>query len=195
MTISIKRDFLADVREFYEAIPAVAEQAAALALNQVSERESLPMIRRDMRSQINFPTGYLEQGGRLGISRKARRSSLEVVITGRDRPTSLARFAPGQTPQNTRNKGVTVSVKRGRVTRLGRAFLVNLKNGNIGLATRDRALIGRAYKPPQLAPGLFLLYAPSVEQVFGGVADDALPEIGNQLSREFLRQFARLSRG
>lgn len=195
MSATIRGEFLKEARQYFDALPEIAMNAAMMAVNQVAEREALPMIRRDAESQVNFPKGYLDTPDRLGISRKATRGSLEAVITARDRPTSLARFAPGQTPESTRRKGVTVSVKRGRVTHMNKAFLVRLSNGNVGLATRDKSLIGRAHKPVMLGRGVYLLYGPSVEQVFSGVADDALPSIGKKLSNEFFRQFTRLSRG
>ena len=77
---------------------------------------------------------------------------------------------------------------------MGKAFLVKLKNGNMGLATRDKALIDRAYKPVMLDRGVYLLYGPSVDQVVRTVAEDALPNIGDKVFDEFLRQFARVTR-
>ena len=195
MSASIRGTFLKDARMYFDALPEIAMNAAVMAVNQVAERDALPLIRRNTENQIAFPKGYLDQQDRLGITRKATRGSLEAVITARDRPTSLARFAPGQSPENTRRGGVTVRVKHGRTKHLGKAFLVRLNSGNVGLATRDKSLVGRAYKPAVLGRGVYLLYGPSVDQVFGGVAADALPVIGNKLSKEFLRQFTRLSRG
>jgi hypothetical protein len=195
MSYLVRGSFLKEMREYFDALPDVANQAAVMALNQVAERQALPMIHDKAEAQVNFPKGYLDSPDRLGISRKASRGSLEAVITARDRPTSLARFAPGQTPKSTAKRGVTVSIKKGRVTHIGKAFLVTLNNGNIGLATRDKSLVSRAYKPVQLDRGVYLLYGPSVDQVVRTVAEDAMPKIGEKLSTEFLRQFARLSRG
>lgn len=195
MSVLIRGEFLREARSFFEELPEITEQAATYALNDVAERKAVPMIRRDAESQINFPKGYLDSDDRLGISKKARPNSLEVVITARDRPTSLARFAHGQTPEGTRGQGVTVMVKRGRTRTMGKAFLVRLRNGNVGLATRDRSLIERAYKPVMLDRGVYLLYGPSVDQVVKTVAGEALPEIGDLVANEFFRQFTRLSRG
>ena len=156
-------------------------------------------MRADIESQVAFPNGYLKTDGRLSVTRKARQDSLEAVITARDRPTSLARFAAGQTPESTRKGGVTVQVKRGKNTHMKRAFMVRLKNGNIGLAVRlkqGETLANKSYgKPVMLAKNVYLLYGPSVDQVFQTVAEESLPEIGNMVSKEFYRQFTRLSRG
>lgn len=195
MSVLMRGEFLQEARRFFEQLPDIAEQAAMMSLNQVSERQVVPMIRRDIESQVAFPMGYLDSPDRLGLTRRATRGSLEAVITARDRPTSLARFAPGQTPENTRRGGVTVQVKKGRTKHLGKAFMVRLKNGNIGLATRDASLISRAHKPMMLGRGVYLLYGPSVDQVFQGVADDSMPMIGKHLANEFYRQFARLTHG
>lgn len=196
MSVIVRGEFLKEAQEFFSALPEAAENAAMMAINQIAERDGLAMMRRDIEKQVNFPDGYLKCDDRLGVTRKATRKSLEAVVTGRDRATSLARFAPGQTPKNTRRKGVRVQVKRGGPARfLDKAWLVNLNNGNIGLATRDKRLISRAYKPVLLDRGVFLLYGPSVDQVFSTVAQDSLPQIGKLLSKEFYRQFARLTRG
>lgn len=196
MSVVVRGQFLKDAHDFFDALPEVAESAAMMAINQVAERDGLAMMRKDIESQVAFPAGYLKRDDRLGVTRKATRKSLEAVVTGRDRATSLARFAAGQTPSNTRRKGVRVQVKKGGPARhLDKAWLVSLNNGNIGLATRDKRLLSRAYKPVLLDRGVFLLYGPSVDQVFGTVAQDSLPEIGRLLSKEFYRQFARLTRG
>lgn len=195
MTVSIS-SALGDVRRYFEELPEIATRAATLAVNQVAARDGLSLAKREMRAQIDFPNGYLEQG-RLGVTRKATTVSIEAVITGRDRPTSLARFAAGQTPENTRGRGVRVRVKKGRTKLLRGAFMVRLKNGNLGVAVRlkpgERLENSQAAK--RLSDNVYLLYGPSVEQVFAGVADDALPDINRMLSNQFLRQFARLSRG
>ena len=47
----------------------------------------------------------------------------------------------------------------------------------------------------KLGPNVYLLYGPSVEQVFANVAEARVPEITNQVSNQFFRQFARLSSG
>lgn len=197
MSVLVRGDFLKEAREFFEEFPMITENAAMLALNQVAERKAVPMIRHDAESQVNFPAGYLDNQDRLGLSQKATRGSLEAVITARDRPTSLARFAPGQTPENTRGQGITVQVKKGRSRYMKKAFMVRLNNGNIGLAIRLRQgeRPDRAYKPVLLANNVYLLYGPSVDQVVRTVAEASLPAIGDMLSNEFFRQFARLSHG
>ncbi len=195
MSYLIKGDFLREAREYFEAVPLIAAKAASLAMNQVSERDGLAHMRRDMETQVNFPKGYLDTDDRLAVRRPSTPNNLEVVISARDRPTSLARFVAGQTPESTRRGGVTVSVKKGSSKRLKKAFLVRLRNGNIGLATRDKSLVDRAYKPVMLDRGVYLLYGPSVDQVFKAVAEDSLPWLGGRISNEFFRQFARLTRG
>lgn len=199
MSATIVPSFLDEVKEFFEEFPEVATQSARLALNQVATRDGINMIRRDIESQVNFPSGYLKLEDRLGVTKKATNNSLSAIITARDRATSLARFAPGQTPENTRGRGVRVSVKRGRRRILKRAFLIRLNNGNIGLAVRlgqgETIANKREMKAVVLERNVYLLYGPSVDQVFRTVVEDNVPEIGNLLSDEFFRQFARLSRG
>lgn len=194
MTAFIEARALDSLKTYFEQLPDIAEQAAILAINETAQREGLTAIRKDMRDQVNFPSGYLE-GDRLKVSRRAASGSLEAVIRGRDRPTSLARFAQGQTPENTRGRGVRVQVKNGRVQVLRKAFLVKLRNGNVGLAVRLKPgeSLKNSEKAVKLAENVYLLYGPSVDQVFRGVAEDRSGDIAEMVTSKFLRQFARLS--
>jgi len=128
---------------------------------------------------------------------------IEAVIAGRDRPTSLARFAPGaQRPERGQPlRPIIVEVKSGKRVVLNgprssaRAFLVNLKNGNTGLAVRlpKGETLANSEKAVRLDNNVYLLYGPSVDQVFRGVANDLSPDISAMVSRNFFRQFSRLS--
>lgn len=195
MTVSILADAFGDVRAYFEKLPEIAEMAGALAINQVAARDGLVTIRTEMRKQINFPRGYLES--RMRVVQRATPKNLQAVIRARDRATSLARFAQGQNPNNTRGRRVSIEVKRGKSKLLKKGFLVNLKNGNIGLAVRLKPgeQLSESTAATKLGANLYLLYGPSVDQVFRGVANQTTPEILEQLSNQFLRQFARLSGG
>lgn len=199
MSVFITANFLKETKQFFEELPHIATRAAVLAINDVSGRDGLTLLRKDVESQINFPSGYLNQQNRLGVTRRASESSLEAVITARDRATSLARFAKGQTPAGTRGKGVRVEVKRGNAKLLKKAFLVNLKNGNLGLAVRlkpgESLRNKNEGKPVKFGKNTYLLYAPSVDQVFRSVAEGNSDKLGQMLGNQFLRQFARLSNG
>lgn len=198
MSVSILAQGLLDVQHFFDALPDVANKAATLAINDTAERVAVPQIRNEINAQVAFPTGYLKLPTRLGVTRKARFNSLEAVITARDRPTSLARFAPGQTVQNTRKGGVRVEVKKGSRRLMKKAFMVSLRNGNVGLAIRlkDGEKLDNKRDPAiQLAKNVYLLYGPSVDQVFRGVVPEKQELIGQTLTKQFLRQFARLSNG
>ncbi len=191
-------DALLDVQQFFDELPEIASRSAQLAINDVANHEGLAVMKARVIDDVNFPAGYLDD--KLVATKQATLSDLTAVITGRDRPTSLARFAPGQTPANTRGRGVRIEVKPGQSKLLRNAFLVSLKNGNTGLAirlkpgqslTNKREIAGTV----MLGKGVYLLYGPSVDQVFKWVADAARPEISTMVADEFFRQFARLSHG
>jgi hypothetical protein len=126
-----------------------------------------------MRKTYNFPGNYLDpSSGRLIVSQRAKLSNLEAVITGRQRPTSLARFV-------IQHNGVVIEMKRGQITKLNRAFPIKLRRGsgqgagsNLGLAVRvtGHAAPRNAYKPKMLSANknssLWLLYGISVDQAF-----------------------------
>lgn len=194
MTVAVVADALSDLVKYFEALPEVAVEAAVLAVNDAASGSLSPM-RKKVESQVAFPKGYLSPQ-RLGITKKASKGSIEAVVTGRDRPTSLARFtAPGSNPRNTRGRPLKVTVKPGHTIPLKRAFLVNLRNGNTGLAVRlpKGQTLDNSTKAVRLDNNVYLLYGPSVDQVLQSVMGEEVPTIGDRVNKEFLRQFARLS--
>lgn len=198
MSVFASATGLKEAARFFEELPDIAEQATVLALNQVAGRDGLALIRRDMRAEVDFPKGYLEQSDRLGVVRKARKGALSAVIRGRDRATSLARFvASGQRPETTRGQALRVTIKPGSPVTLKRAFLIKLRGGNMGLAVRLKPgeTVRNSDRAVKLGDSLFLLYGPSVDQVFRGVANDDADDIALMVENQFYRQFARLTNG
>jgi hypothetical protein len=199
MTVRINSKDLKGMADYFRTYPEIAEKAASLAINDVARGTGMTMLRKEMYAEIDFPKGYIDKT-RLGVKQTASPTRLEARVEGRDRPTSLARFAKGgQTPKNTRNKGVVVKVKRGKTTTLKKSWLINLKNGNLGLAVRLKVGEKLNNKTTEdytrLAPNVYLLYGPSVNQVFSGVAQDHSGEVAQMVMVQFFRQFRRLSNG
>lgn len=170
------------------------ERAAYRAINFTADRartDSADLIRK----QINFPASYLNPSkGRLVVTSRAGPGDLQAMITGRHRATSLARFVVGNpTP---RKMGVNVAVKPGKTVEMANAFVMELRGGggidtakNLGLAVRVEKgkAPDKAYKPVRIADGLFLLYGPSVDQVFRTVREDVSPDAEKALQAEFTR--------
>ena len=198
---------LLEIDDFLSAQPAAARTSARIAINSVTSRKAVPQMRKAMKDEVNFPPGYLEDTERFGQTKRATDADLTAAITARFRPTSLARFAEGQSFEGARRTGgVRVKVNRGGgAKRIEGGFFVRLRRGadtsdgfNVCLAIRlkpgDR-LRGRKKGGAgvQLAPDLYLLYGPSVDQVFRQVSVAESPSVADQLQREFIRQFVRLS--
>jgi hypothetical protein len=181
-------------QDYFNRAPTIARRAARLAINDSAERKGLKLARESMLAQVNFPSGYLAPP-RFGLKQRATDGNLVATIGGRFTPTSLARFSGGR---RSRRAGVRVQVQRGRSTELPRAFLINLRNGNVGLAIRLRPgetlrhTIGAKLITSGPLAGVALLYGPSVDQVFRTVAVDISPPLLDNLQSEFLRQFQRL---
>ncbi len=183
----------------FDKIKRNVRLAAARAINKVT-RDGRVEIAQDIRDQINFPASYVSPGQkRLYVSQEATAAKLEGKITARSRVTSLARFVQG-TPQ--RGQGVRVEVKPGRSRYMRRAFLIRLRAGtadldtksNLGLAIRLRSgeRLQNKIVAKRMQNGLYLLYGPSVDQVFRsnsgeGVASDIAPKLAEKLEREFKR--------
>ena len=182
-----------------ESLPKNIFIAAQRAINRVAD-SGATKSRRIVRDQVNFKAQYLtgtDSSGkpRLGVSKKASADSLEAVVTGRHRPTSLATFSTGsRTPGKA---GVTVEVAPGFAKFMKRAFLIRLpagrgntdSPGNLGLAIRlkPNEKIQNKRVMQQLSGNLYLLYGPSIDQIFPSAIDEITPELQDQLGTEFIR--------
>ena len=194
---------IAGLEEYLQRVPEIAQEAARLAVNKAA-RDSIPMASKQMREEVNFSRNYLGgENGRLSITKHAKTHDLEAVVKGRDRATSLARFAT--TPVRFgRQRGIKVRVNPNNSRTLGNAFYMRLRRGNKFDA--ENANVGLAVRVPKgetlrnstgaldLGGGLYLLYGPSVDQVFQGVAADVVEDVADIMEDEFYRQFQRLSK-
>lgn len=155
------------------------------AINKAADRARTSSARA-IREQLAFPAQYLNS--RLEVSKRATGASLEAVISGRDRPTSLARFVSNRS-QKPGKAGVNVQVSASASKRMNRAFLMKLNNGNLGLAMRLKKgeRVQNKKQLVKVGEGLYLLYGPSVDQAFGLVAPEQEEATANFLEQEFLR--------
>ena len=180
------------------------ETALLRSINKTADR-ARTSASQDIREQVAFPASYLAPSAkRLFVSTKATKASpFEAVISGRDRPTSLARFT-NQKPlgggQRHRGGQLAVTVKPGVRRYIKRAFLITLNNSNVGLAVRtDGGPPNNAYAPKEIGKNLWLLYGPSVDQVLsaasngGGIYEEIVPETLDFLNDEFNRQLDLLN--
>jgi hypothetical protein len=179
------------------------ELALIRAINKTADR-ARTIAARNILEQVAFPTSYLAPSAkRLFVKTKANKSNpFEAIISGRDRPTSLARFTKQKPISGGGPKGgqIGVTVSPGRTHYIKRAFLITLNNGNVGLAVRTTGgPPNNAYKPKSLGNNAWLLYGPSVDQVLsaasdsGGVYQEISPETLEFLNDEFLRQLDLLN--
>lgn len=207
MTIFIETTGLKEYTRYLEQFPAVVPRAASMSLNQTVERKGMKLARERMLEQVAFPTGYLYPP-RFEVSKKASPTSLLAVMRGQFTPTPLARFASGQRSRfiaarkhgrRVQRPTIKVEIKPGRIVELKRAFLLTLKNGNIGLGIRLRPgetlqhTIGAKMITSGPLAGVALLYGPSVDQVFRSVAVEITPTLLDEWESEFLRQFIRMT--
>jgi len=215
MSMIIDATGLREYSRYLKMYPEIAPRAAALAINQTAERQGLTMARDAMLSEVAFPAGYLSGSDGVGQKRfrlkyRANANQLEAGIVGAFSPTPLARFssaragfitarARGSRRRPQAGRGVTVTVQPGHSVTLKRAFLINLRSGNVGLGIRlkrgeslEHTTGAKLITSGPLA-GVALLYGPSVDQVFRTVAVDISPALLVYLQAEFLRQVQRLS--
>jgi hypothetical protein len=201
--IEVETRELGDLTAFFKRLPEIADHAAQLSVND-SARFARRVGGDEILDEVNYPRSYLRgENGRLSITKFATRGDPEAEVKGRDRPTSLARFS-AQRVRFGRQRGIKVKVSRKGATKtLEHAFYMKLRRGqsfdgenfNVGLAVRVRKgeKLRNSTAALELGNGLYLLYGPSVDQVFGGVAEDIIDSVSDHLEDEFIRQFERLS--
>ncbi len=183
--------------------------AAVQALNKIA-RDARAKAAREIRDQINVPAAFVgESQKRLYVSKRAQGKDLETIITAKGRNTSLARFVTGSARVGGRGVplGVHVEVQPGKARFMKRAFLIRLPAGksavtdtthNLALAVRLKPgeSLNKHTFARRVESGLYILYGPSVAQVFEandrtGVKQDMLPEVADKLAAEFKRLIAR----
>ncbi len=175
--------------DFDEVTDKIAKRAS-MAINATA-RKFKTQSGKLIREEVAFPARYLTgQGGRLRVRRQATPTSLEAAIEGRFDPTSLTRFVKGSVAHGRRNPKLRVSPDK--ITQIPNSFIMNLASGNRGLAIRlkpgetvrnKRRMISFSKKDANL----YLLYGPSVDQVFRSVAEDVAPDAAVYLEQEFIR--------
>lgn len=193
--------------QLIEDLPANIQAATRMAINDTADR-GRTMIARGVLQQVNFPASYLNPSqDRLVVTKRATDQSLMATITGRDRPTSLARFVQGSVG-GAKKAGVAVSVSaRAGAKYMRRAFLVRLRRGSADINTKNNMGLAIRLKPGESIQnknvtlmkksGLYLLYGPSVNQVMGGqngVASEVQPRLVTMLESRFEYHLGRLER-
>jgi len=187
--------------------PAIIAQAQMLAINKTADR-ARTAADRAIRGQINFPASYLApSAGRLTVSKYASSDSPEAKITARMRPTMLARFVTSGKPAGggQRPTPISLAVRAGGGKSVGkRMFLIRLPAGrgdgednptNLGVAIRLKPgeVVHNKKVMQKISGNLYLLFGPSISQVFSTVREDISPETLDFAETEFLRQLDRLS--
>lgn len=190
-----------DLESFLAATPDYTRRAAALAMNDVLSGQGLARYRKAVAAEVRFPSGYVDD--KITFSQAATPTRLQASIIGRQRPTSLARFATSGTVGG--KGGITVRVKGGS-SYMPDAFLVRLRAGNtltddgfnLGLAIRlkEGTTLNKkdTSRMVHLERNVVLLYGPSVDQILRNEVTDAeTPEVIDAVATEFFRQFQRLA--
>lgn len=171
-------------------IPDDVKKAAFRAVNRTATR-ARTMGGRAIRLEAALPARYLSsEDGRLQISAPANAGRLERTVTGRRRPTSLARYVTGES----KRKGLRVTVKPGSAKYLKRGFLIPLRgagggtsNKGLAIRTSDGLPPRGALKPKKLGDNLYLLYGLSVDVLFARVVGPLTPQVADELAVEFNR--------
>lgn len=185
---------LGDISEWSQS----RKVSAARALNFAADKVRTSSIPK-MLEEVNFPSGYLMPSKGNFFSRlTANPGNLVASVTAKARATSLSRFAiAGKlgTP------GIIVQVKKGHSVDMPKAFFMRLRAGqtltetknNLGVAVRLRPgdpLRNRRDMALPLKDGsnIYLLYGPSVDQVFRTLRDENIELAAQYMEDEFIRQ-------
>ena len=181
---------LSDLKDIENLDEQIAK-AARDAVNKTVDR-ARSSADREIRRQVNLKASYVKD--KLRVTKRASGRDLSAVITGQQQPISLARFAKNRNVQSSlKAGGVSVAVQPGSSKFFKGAFLMNLKNNNLGLAIRlkEGETIKNKKYVKKVGKGLYLLYGPSIDQVFRTVGEEqTAPEAASYLEQEFLRLMA-----
>lgn len=203
MSVPVDLRGLLELDDFLEAFPEKTRLSASHSINRVTGGSGLARYRKGISDRVDFPGGYLTDD-RIGVTQQATPNRLVAKITGRQRATSLARFATSGSIGS--KGGVSVRVKKGGGSKIIKgAFLVRLNAGagldgdsfNTGLALRlkpGQTVIGKkdTSRMVRLDANVVLLYGPSVDQILrNGVAEQETPEVVDDIVTEFFRDFQR----
>ncbi|MBT9159042.1 MAG: hypothetical protein DDT26_00291 [Dehalococcoidia bacterium] len=207
MSVTIEISGLQELQSLFERGPEAAEIAERLAVNDTIDWARRQASKR-IRGEIAFRARYLGNGdddGALSVPKKSRGSGDYAVLRARNDARSLASFATPRFGPGKRNPKLRVGT--GRSTNIERGFGVRLRRGNADIDSENYNLgLAIRLKPGERVQnktrmrafgtsGLYLLYGPSVAQVFDDVAIEMRDEVANYLADQFVRQFVRLTRG
>ncbi len=198
MSYSINGKDIVKATQFLRGAVRAVEKAQMRAVNRVASKTRTAGSKA-IRKEVKLPASYVNQN--LKVTRKASTSQPVAVITGRKRPTRLARYGAKQMSRSSKSAegdasrgiasgrkqaGVSVAVKKsGGRKKMRKAFLIPLKSaGTVGVFVRT----GKGKK------GIKHLYGPSVDQVFRAVRRDLKPEIRRNLVTEYERQLSNALR-
>lgn len=169
---------------------------ASMAINKTIDRTRVS-AGRAMRKEIAFPAHWLTGADSKLIATKTGPEQLSATIRGRFRPTSLATFAKNKSVPASRKNGVHVEVATGHPQHLKKAFLMTLPQGSVLTETQFNLGLAVRLKPGETIQNkkvvakkwgnIYLLYGPSVDQVFRTVAEDVKPDAADFLENEFDR--------
>lgn len=190
---------------YYRRFPELADRAGTLATNDTAAH-ALALARRAVRTDANLTASYINDPDKLRIAKRAGGASGEAVVLANARPISLARYAPKMQAFG-KQKGVTVKVKRGAAGKhMPRAFLIPLRRGNqdvdVGMGVYNKGLAlrlpeGQTIRNKRVAKKLkgggntYLLYGPSIHQIFRQSLPKIADDTANYFERRFLYQIGR----
>lgn len=205
MTVVIETRGLEDLFSLFEQMPEVADRAARFAVNDTA-RYARRQGSKKVREEVAFRADYMgnDEEGALSVASWSTGNDGEAVVRARNDAKSLASFGTGHPRFG--KAGARVRVAPGRTKTMQRAFYMKLRRGsadidaenyNVGLAIRLKKgeRVSNKNQMKAIGGGLYLLYGPSVAQVFDDVALDMQDDVSNYLVTQFVRQFERLSNG
>ena len=216
VSVTIDASFVREIDAHYSQFPGAVKAAFPKALNEgarFARKVSVEAIMKD----TAFPTGYLDKPERFYVAQFATPEQPQAVLKARTRGTLLYEFAVGHPlPEATRgtggknwfgistaerrqlqrSRGVTVIIKPGAPKTIPEAFVIPLKDsGALGIAVKLKngqfpAMLKKNFiRTELLNQEYYVLYGPSVDQVFRQVSEKVIPEVTSYLSAEFRRLF------
>lgn len=194
---------IADLTRFANRIRRAPEKAEAAFIPAIKAGAEVARERGvdQIHKELNLERSYIADN--LEVTTKPKSGDLRAVISGRSRPTQLTRYGGNKiatkAAKSKRRKlrgdsrrgirkgqkadGIKAfAVQRGgKATRWAGGFIVFLKNGNVGLATRT----GKGRDDYELN------YGTSVGSAWKSVRGDIAPLAFEEVEKRFVKEFGR----
>lgn len=196
--ITVSERGIDGIQKYLEKYPAVAKQAALLAVSDTAQW-ARTYVKRTASLAVRLPPEVMS-GGKFTV--KVDRKAMSATVSASKNVMGLSRFVTSERKAGAKYPSTKIKIGGG-VKQWGHpgvkggdyAFLIPTPNGadGVALALRTKTPPRNTRAARKIGRDLYLLYGPSLDQIFGRYMPTLVPRVETYLQAEFARQFRRLN--